>query len=499
MTGQAGPWATGYVFPDATGGTPPPPAATPPQATPQPPVAAPDPTQPPSTLGQTNQAMQPSEVRQRFNDYLQLTQAANAAAQRDYLPESSKPGLLANLLTFGMAGAMDADYRRAYNAAIDRHNSGLNALAAKQALDMTTQDMKSAHGDIGTQIALMRLQMQRDQNEINNVLKEYGLDLRTRTFERGNLVEGPKTPEERAAHADIHEKWIPDPTYPNRGRWTYMGPNWPGGGQTDAGTAGGRGGGDGNVVPIRPRPPAPGSPLGNELGVKPSGGGAAGGAAAPPTRPEEMTTEQLNAQKRAEAAQGEVETARQMNLNEVQTQGSSIVDWLNAPDFDRAINNVLPSKETVGQTGGAAQYFNPWVMKARGAVGDKQTIQDVQYIKSGLKNIVPAIRSMAAGSKGMRINIPEIELLGQQWKRLAAGQMNREEAAAFKKTFIKVYNQVVTGLGGKAVGQESETSTTSTPSGTPATTPPSSVPTAGGGLPTSGTTRGGVTWRQVTP
>jgi len=212
-----------------------------------------------------------------------------------------------------------------------------------------------------------------------------------------------------------------------------------------------------------------------------------------------MTTEQLNAQKRAEAAQGEVETARQMNLNEVQTQGSSIVDWLNAPDFDRAINNVLPSKETVGQTGGAAQYFNPWVMKARGAVGDKQTIQDVQYIKSGLKNIVPAIRSMAAGSKGMRINIPEIELLGQQWKRLAAGQMNREEAAAFKKTFIKVYNQVVTGLGGKAVGQESETSTTSTPSGTPATTPPSSVPTAGGGLPTSGTTRGGVTWRQVTP
>src|SRR5215510_14815360 len=214
MTGQPGPWATGYQFPDVTTPTPAPP---PPQATPQPPVAAPDPTQPPSTLGDTNQAMQPSEVRQRFNDYLQLTQAANAAGKRDSLPESTKPGLLANLLTFGMAGAADADYRRAYNAAIDRHNSGLNVLAAKQALDMTNQDMRSAHGDLGQQINLLRLKMAMDQNEFNNLIKGLNLNLNLQRYHRGELVPPPKTPEERAAHWDVGEKWIALPIIPISG------------------------------------------------------------------------------------------------------------------------------------------------------------------------------------------------------------------------------------------------------------------------------------------
>jgi len=444
--------------------------------------------------------MQPSELRQRFNDYLQLTQAANAAGKRDYLPESTKPGLLANLLTFGMAGAMDADYRRAYNAAIDRHNSGLNTLAAKQALDMTTQDMKSAHGDIGTQIQLLRLRMQMDQNEIGNLYRDANLGIRRAEFQRGELVPPPKTPEERAAHWDVGEKWIADPDHPNFGRWTKV----TGGGGTPSGGATG-GGGAGNVVPIRPRPPAPDSPLGKELGTKPAptAGAPDGGGAAAPTG-EDLTTAQLEARKAQQAAKGEVEKTRLMNLNEVETNGRGILNWLQAPDFNRAIGNVLPSKETSAATAGAAQYVNPWVMKGRGALGDQQTIDDVQYIKSGLKNIIPAIRALATGAKGMRINIPEIELLGEQWKRLAAGRMNREEAAAFKTTFIKVYNQVVTGLGGKPVGQESETSRTPTsttpPStgGPPTTTPP--APAGGGaGLPTSGTTRGGVTWRQVTP
>src|SRR5262249_32542810 len=105
-------------------------------------------------------------------------------------------------------------------------------------------------------------------------------------------------------------------------------------------------------------------------------------------------------------------------------------------------------------------------------------------------------KSLAAGSKGLRINIPEIELIGKDWKRLAAGKMNREEAAAFKRTFIKVYNQVVTGLGGQAVPDESTESQTKTPANTPAgTVTSSSVPGGGGGLPKSGTTSGGIQYR----
>src|SRR5262249_20187311 len=279
----------------------------------------------------TGDRLQPSDIRQRFNQYLELTQAANAAGHRDYLPEDTKPGILANILTFGMAGAADADYRRAYNAAIDRHNSGLNTLPAKQALDMTDQDIKSQHGDLGTYIRLLGLQMQKDRFDLDKMYKDLNYNLQRDRYNRGELVPPPKTPEERAAHWDVGEKWIADPDHPNFGRWTRVS----GGG----GTPSDPGGGGGPVVPIRP--PAPDSPLGKRLGTQPppTGGAPSGGGGAPPTG-EDLTTEELNRRKAAQAAQGEVEKTRLMNLNEVETNGGSILTWLQAPDFDRAINNV---------------------------------------------------------------------------------------------------------------------------------------------------------------
>src|SRR5262249_35558061 len=184
----------------------------------------------------------------RFNQYLELTQAANAAAKREHLAEDTKPGILANILTFGMAGAMDADYRRAYNAAIDTHNSGLDATAAKQALEMTNQDMRSAHGDLGQQINLLRLKMAMDQNEFNNIIKGLGLNLNVNRYNRGELVPAPKTPEERAAHGDVGEVWVRDPQHPNLGSYQHVG----GGGEPPPA----RGGAQPNVAM---RPPAPGS------------------------------------------------------------------------------------------------------------------------------------------------------------------------------------------------------------------------------------------------
>jgi len=484
MTGP-GPWAGGYQFPDGTTG---PPAVQPSQGTPQPPTVDPAAQQnPPATLGDTGDRLQPSDIRQRFNQYLELTQAANAAGHRDYLPEDTKPGILANILTFGMAGAADADYRRAYNAAIDRHNSGLNTLAAKQALDMTDQDIKSQHGDLGTYIRLLGLQMQKDRFDLDKMYKDLNYNLQRDRYNRGELVPPPKTPEERAAHWDIGEKWIADPDHPNFGRWTKVD------GSGGAAAPPPRGGAEPNVAM---KPPTPDSPLGKEMNVNlpaapgSAGAGGAGGAG------QDLTTEQLNARKAADAARAEAAKANALQLNEVQNSGTGIIKWLQAPDYNRSINNVLPSKETSRQTAGVAQAANPWVMAVRGAVGDQQTLDDVAYIKTGLKNIVPAIRSLAAGAKGLRINIPELDLMGRDWKRLAAGKMNREEAAAFKRTFIKVYNQVVTGLGGQAVPDESTESQTKTPANTPAgTVTSSSVPGQTGGLPQSGTTSRGHTWR----
>src|SRR5262249_42548721 len=271
-----------------------------------------------------------SEIKQRFNQYLQLTQAANAAGHRDYLPEDTKPGILANILTFGMAGAADADYRRAYNAAIDRHNSGLNVLAAKQALDMTNQDMRSAHGDLGQQINLLRLKMAMDQNEFNNLIKGLNLNLNLQRYNRGELVPPPKTPEERAAHWDIGEKWIADPDHPNFGRWTKVD------GSGGAAAPPPRGGAEPNVAM---KPPTPDSPLGKEMNVNlpaapgSAGAGGAGGAG------QDLTTEQLNARKAADAARAEAAKANALQLNEVQNSGTGIIKWLQAPDYNRSINN----------------------------------------------------------------------------------------------------------------------------------------------------------------
>jgi len=268
---MTGPWAPeygGYQFPGVT--TP----------------AAPQPPPPPSapTLGQVSQAggtvgspsganltlgdaqnagvgEQREPLESRFQKYLALTQAANATAKRNYLDEQSKPGLLANIFTFGMAGLMDQDYRRGYNAAVDKHNATVDLQNTKDALTFLGDDVRQDTGGLGLQMRLMGLDLQKQRLEFDRFYRQQmlgqgrerlnqgqqGLDLRTITTLFNQTVP-PPTPEQRAAAGQKGFDWVENPMFPGRGNWVKKGT----GGTAEPGKA------PDDAAPAAPTPP--GSP-----------------------------------------------------------------------------------------------------------------------------------------------------------------------------------------------------------------------------------------------
>ena len=232
MAGAPGPWAGGYVFPDPTQGTPAPapdqtPAPTGAGPTPQPPTVPAPQAGPAPTLGDVQQAAQGDEgggvdVAARFNQYRQLMQLANADAYRPHLDESTKPGLLANVLTFGMAGLMDRDYRMAYNAAIDRGNAKQHAQDTKDALEMVGKDVSLANGNISQQMRMLQLQLQMQNAEYLQHHRQVTEDLSRQRVAQGEQGLGlrqtypPPTPEQRAAAQDAGFDYVPSPDFPNK-------------------------------------------------------------------------------------------------------------------------------------------------------------------------------------------------------------------------------------------------------------------------------------------
>src|SRR5215468_8549140 len=210
-------------------------AVTPPpdQATPQPPTVPPPQAggdQQPTLQQTAQQAQQEPDIDAKFQKYLALTQAAAAANQREHLPESSRPGILANILTFGMAGAMHHDYEAAYNAAVDRGNQKIGSQAVKDAIDLVGKDVSLSHGDIGQQIAMLRLQQSIDQARLTNLyrrnrldiataqlgINQAGLGLRADELDLKKHYKAP-TPEQAAAYDDAGLVWVSDPKFPGFG------------------------------------------------------------------------------------------------------------------------------------------------------------------------------------------------------------------------------------------------------------------------------------------
>src|SRR5215475_15950919 len=198
------PWAPS-PSPDQT------PAPTGPGPTPQPPTVPPPQAGPAPTLGEVateGDGGGGGDVTSRFNQYLQLMKQANADAYRPHLSEESKPGLLANILTFGMAGLMDRDYRMAYNAAIDRGNAEQHAQDTKDALSMVGQDVHLANGNISQQMRMLQLQLQMQNAEYLRHHRQTMEDLDRQRVGQGEQGLGlrqtypPPTPEQRAAAQD---------------------------------------------------------------------------------------------------------------------------------------------------------------------------------------------------------------------------------------------------------------------------------------------------------
>src|SRR5215475_9138554 len=262
------PWAPS-PSPDQT------PAPTGAGPTPQPPTVPPPQAGPAPTLGEVateGDGGGGGDVTSRFNQYLQLMKQANADAYRPHLSEESKPGLLANILTFGMAGLMDRDYRMAYNAAIDRGNAEQHAQDTKDALSMVGQDVHLANGNISQQMRMLQLQLQMQNAEYLRHHRQTMEDLDRQRVGQGerrlgqgeeNLrlrgaVRAPKTPEEVASLADQGLEWRQDSDLPSGFGHLYA-----------------KGKGGGGQPPTPPAPPAPAA-------AEPSPAGAPGAGQQPP-------------------------------------------------------------------------------------------------------------------------------------------------------------------------------------------------------------------------
>jgi len=498
---QPGPWASGYQFPTlgdvgSTAGTaPPPPADAPdPSGGGAPPGALPP--GPQQTLGDNQQAGQPGPPGQpppysgtgtfgpAFQQYLQLTQGAYAPSKRPYLPEQTKPGFLANLFTFGMAGLMDRDYRTAYNAGVDRFNSGLDAKAAHDAMELTGHDAAQ-------QMRLQGIQQQALWRQYEMMRQWYQDQLAQKGF-RYKMTAGPPKSEGESVGQNQYEDEtglvrVPSKEFP--GRYEYVSPgSRPVGADTPLGQQYDRGGGGGGSAGGGGAPPAnAGAPPARPADTGPPPGGGQGGVpspspsgAQPSARRPPRSFDELRRQKYEDAANAEVEKGRKVAQAEGTMNGDKIRAYLNDPMWDESLSE-LPSAKTPISAALKAHANKLWFM-AKGETGNDH----IEYLRQGQSNIIPQIKAYAA-SKGVRITMPEIEMFGTAWNRLAEGGITQERAQAFKRMVLRRLDQI-----DDAAAQRTP-STTSTSTSTGNVTS-SSMP-SGGQLPSAGRTRSGIQYQ----
>jgi len=160
--------------------------------------------------------------------------------------------------------------------------------------------------------------------------------------------------------------------------------------------------------------------------------------------------------------------------NEVGQNIVRVERFITDPQFDKAIASALPSGG--GDTsiagypiGGALGNLKaranatPLVgqFAAKAGAGDP----DVKFLQSATREIIPLVRTDALGTAGLRINIPEITLLGDDLKRLASGNMTAEEAGKTKARLVDFLGQVKAQLAASAAPRALTPSATSPPTG----------------------------------
>jgi hypothetical protein len=470
MTGTAGPWASGYVFPTEGVIEPPAPA----------PVAGP-------TLGEVAAAQAPpgeEDIESVFRRYLELTKRVNAPALRQPLPPENRPGLLANVLTFGMAGLAHRDYERGYNAQIAKQNAAVEQDAAKQALGLVTQHMQGKRADVGLQMRLLALEAQLQQNQLTNLDREYRRRFGEEKEAFGRTLP-PPTEDQAAAAVDQGYQYVPSPEYPGRFELRPL---------RGGGAAGGAGGA-GAEVPrgdVRPgtayEPVTPESPLGRALG--PGGGGAEEpptGVAAPAPAPAAApkTTAQLRQERADAAAAAAARHTEATESGKLAAMRKNVGEpMLKQVDMMLDATTMLPSGQTVGGILGSYTGYTGMRnrLRLRQEGGGGEDIQKLRALKSGDLLTQQMYRLVAVGVATEQ----DVKPYADRLRNLEG--MTKEEAT---NALTQVRDFVRLRLYGEAGA--TTPSTAAAPTTTSPTTPSPTTTTTT--LPRSGTTRGGVAFR----
>jgi hypothetical protein len=406
----------------------------------QPPAPPQQPMPPDATLGQVNQvANGPSNIEQIFQQAQQLAARAYAPALRQPKGGEQK-GLawhLGNAASFGMMGLAEHDYNAKYNQIVEHDNQAIKLHAAKEAFDLTKEAAGIGQMGLKQQLAMANFQarlaglnLQQQRFELDKLRAEMGLE------------EATSSPMPTAEQADTAEKlygkkWTPNPLLGgSKGKWTDKG----------AGSYA-----------------APGSPAAAALGGETMTPGA--------------LVEERAQKKNTAAAQGQREKVRATQTDEVLSNIGQVRSFLNDPEFEKA-TSLLPSAGGSGIAGIAKrQVAGPAYMALGSVKGDPRAA----FLQSANRTIIPMVRVDAMGTKGMRINLAEISLLGDQLKKLGEGKMTQEEAKAFRARANNWLDTIEKRV--KVAPQEEGAGATSTPSTTP------SAP--------SGITPGGVKYRVI--
>jgi hypothetical protein len=226
--------------------------AQPPQPQMQPPAA------PQPTMGQAQDMAGGNSYLQMLDQALQHTQQMIQPAMRQPLPETAKPGIWANIMTWGGAGAQHHLKEAAYNQGVEEYNKQLKLWAAEQAKDMvkdyTTSQALSGRANL--QQMGFALKLQNAELQAQRFAAEEA-DRRFRQWK--DTTFGPPSSADTEAAANRGEIYAPVQNPFGGGGSRYRLQPKQGGGWSMPGP-----------------PPAPGSPAAVAMGGE-SGGAAPGG------------------------------------------------------------------------------------------------------------------------------------------------------------------------------------------------------------------------------
>ena len=215
---------------------------------PQPQVVPPSPQG--QTLGQAGDlaAAGNNPLLASFQQNVQALMPMVQGAMREPLPETSRPGIWANIMTWGGAAAQHHQQEAAYNQGVSEYNKQLQLYAMEMAKDMTVETAKTAA--LSGQADLRTLGMQLQFAKFKQSLDEATRREAERNFNR--MIKGttgpPSGPDMEAADAR-GEEYAPAPGAPSRytlqpkagGGWSMPGPGPAPGSPAAAALGGGTG------------------------------------------------------------------------------------------------------------------------------------------------------------------------------------------------------------------------------------------------------------------